>query len=276
MRMAKNNSEAIEQARNIIERQLGRMVGLVDDLLDLSRISWGQVPLRMERIELAAVIQSAVETSRPVIEAGGHKLTIDMPSGPILVNADEARLAQVFANLLNNAAKYIERNGHIRLTVERCGPKIVVGVKDHGVGIPAQMLTRVFDMFTQWIVRLSGRKEDWVSVSTSSSDWWSFTAVLSKPEVKARHGQRVCRDSASGAFTRAASKRSALGGIGWRHHATSYPGRGRQLRLGRQPGDDVGAHGQRRAGDSRWVRSPCVRARLSPRCDSAGNCNARA
>ncbi len=149
MRIAKNDSQAIEQAGSIMERQLRRMVRLTDDLLDLSRISRGQVPLHVERIELQAVVQSAVETSRPMIAEAGHELTLDMPSSPILVNADEARLAQVFANLLNNAAKYTERNGHIRLKVERCGGKNVVTVKDNGVGIPAPMLARVFEMFTQ-------------------------------------------------------------------------------------------------------------------------------
>ncbi len=149
MQMAKNDSEATEQARSIMERQLGRMVRITEDLLDVSRISRGQVPLHVERIELQAVIRSAVETSRPIIAEAGHELTIDMPSRPLLVNADEGRLTQVFANLLNNAAKYTERNGHIRLKVERCGGKNVVMVKDTGVGIPAQMLSRVFDMFIQ-------------------------------------------------------------------------------------------------------------------------------
>jgi PAS domain S-box-containing protein len=149
LRMAKNDSEAIEEARSIMERQVGRMVRITDDLLDVSRISRGHVLLHVERIELQTAIRNAVETSQPAIQDGGHQLTVDMPSEPVLVNADEARLAQVFANLLNNAAKYTERNGHIRLKVERRGAKNVVTVKDSGVGIPAQMLTRVFEMFTQ-------------------------------------------------------------------------------------------------------------------------------
>jgi signal transduction histidine kinase len=94
MRKANNNSQAIEQAGNIMQRQLGRMVRLTDDLLDVSRISRGQVPLHVGRIELQAVIRSAVETSRPIIEEGGHELTVDMPSRPILVNADDGRLTR--------------------------------------------------------------------------------------------------------------------------------------------------------------------------------------
>ena len=149
MRLAQGDQESIEQVRTMMERQLEQMVHLVDDLLDLSRISRGKIELRKERIELAKIIQQAVETSRPAIEQAGHELTIDVPTSPIYVDADLTRLAQVFSNLLNNAAKYTERGGRVRLTIQQRANEAVVSVKDSGVGIPIHMLPNVFDMFTQ-------------------------------------------------------------------------------------------------------------------------------
>ena len=149
LRLAGDHREIAEQARATMERQVQQMVRLIDDLLDLSRISLGKVELRRERVDLAAVVQSAVEISRPVIEQSGHELTLSLPPEPVPLEADVTRLAQVLANLLNNAAKYTERGGHIRLAVERRGGEVAVSVEDDGVGIPAPMLPRVFEMFTQ-------------------------------------------------------------------------------------------------------------------------------
>ena len=141
--------DAREQARSLMERQLGQMVRLVDDLMDVSRITRGKVELRKERVQLSAVVGSAVETSRPLIEQMGHELTVRLPKHPVVVDADPTRLAQVFANLLNNAAKYSDRGGHIWLTAERQGSDVVVSVKDTGIGIPPDKLTSIFDMFSQ-------------------------------------------------------------------------------------------------------------------------------
>jgi PAS domain S-box-containing protein len=149
MKLTRNNSEAFEQTRAMMERQLGQMVRLIDDLLDMSRISQGKIELKKERVELAKVVQQAVETSRPLIESSGHELTINVPPQPIFVDADVTRLAQVLANLLNNAAKYTPRGGRVTLTVERQGSDAVVSVRDTGVGSPAHMLPKVFEMFTQ-------------------------------------------------------------------------------------------------------------------------------
>jgi CheY-like chemotaxis protein len=118
-------------------------------LLDLSRISRGKIELRKERVELAKIVQHAVETSRPAIEQAEHELTIDVPSSRVYVDADVTRLAQVFSNLLNNAAKYTERGGRIGLTVQQQGGEVMVSVRDSGIGIPAEMLPHVFDIFTQ-------------------------------------------------------------------------------------------------------------------------------
>ena len=149
MKLAGNDSAAVEQARAMMERQVGHMVRLIDDLLDLSRISQGQLQLRRERVELAVVMRNAVETSQPLIEQMGHALSLVMPTVPIYLDGDMTRLAQVISNLLNNAAKYTERGGSIRLCAEQLGSEIVVIVEDNGVGIPAHMLSDIFDIFTQ-------------------------------------------------------------------------------------------------------------------------------
>jgi PAS domain S-box-containing protein len=149
VRLVGDDRAAVEQARTVMERQLHQLVRMIDDLLDVSRITRNKLRLRKERLELAKAVQGAVETSRPLIEAAGHELTVTLPAEPILVDADLTRLAQVFSNLLNNAAKYTERGGHIWLTVEREGSDAVVTVRDTGVGIPAEHLPHVFEMFSQ-------------------------------------------------------------------------------------------------------------------------------
>jgi signal transduction histidine kinase len=111
----------LEWARAVIDREMQQMTRLVDDLIDVSRITRGTLELRKERVGLARVLQGAVETSRPLIDGSGHELTVALPSDPVYLNADLTRLAQVFSNLLNNAAKYSERGGGISLTAERQG-----------------------------------------------------------------------------------------------------------------------------------------------------------
>jgi signal transduction histidine kinase len=139
----------IQAYRKMIERQVNHLVRLVDDLLDVSRISRGKIELRRDRVRLAEVIQNAVETSGPLIAANKHELTVSVPAGPLEVLGDGIRLTQVLANLLNNAAKYTPAGGHIFLAVEAEGKEAVVRVRDDGVGIPGVMLGKVFDMFTQ-------------------------------------------------------------------------------------------------------------------------------
>ena len=142
--------ETLESARHIIERQLRQMIHLVDDLLDISRITQGKIDLRPERIDMLTVLQNAVETSRPLIDARRHELTLKLPPADALtVRADATRLVQVIANLLNNAAKYTPEGGRIVLGAWREAGHAVVTVEDSGLGIPAPMLPRVFDMFAQ-------------------------------------------------------------------------------------------------------------------------------
>ena len=149
IKLGRGNAQTVEAARTLMERQLGHMVRLVDDLLDVSRISLGKVELKKERVELAAVVQSALETSGPLIEQMDHDLSVAVPQEPIYVDGDMTRLSQVLSNLLNNSAKYTARGGRIRLSVEREGREAVITVEDSGVGIPGPMLPKVFEMFTQ-------------------------------------------------------------------------------------------------------------------------------
>ena len=149
MKLASGNGPVIEQARSMIERQLEQMVRLVDDLLDVSRITRNKLELRKEPVSLAAAVQGAVEASQPLVAAMGHELTVSLPPQPVALEADPVRLTQVFLNLLNNAAKYTPRGGRISLTAERQGGEIVVAVRDSGIGIPAEMLPRIFEPFTQ-------------------------------------------------------------------------------------------------------------------------------
>ncbi len=140
---------ALQNAREIIDRQVRHLVRLVDDLLDVSRISSGKISLRKERVSLALIVTNAVESSRPLIESGNHQLTVTLPSEPVYLDADLTRLAQVLQNLLNNAAKYTMPGGKIGLHAEFDGRLVAIRVVDSGIGIPHDMLARVFDLFTQ-------------------------------------------------------------------------------------------------------------------------------
>jgi signal transduction histidine kinase/CheY-like chemotaxis protein len=136
-------------AGEVIDRQVAHLARLVDDLLDVSRITRGKVRLKTDAVELAEVLERAVELSRPLIQARRHELVESLPPAPVWLEADPARLAQVVANLLNNAAKYTDERGRIVLSAAREGGEAVVRVRDTGVGIPAEMLPRVFDLFAQ-------------------------------------------------------------------------------------------------------------------------------
>ncbi len=147
--LAGDSKSVSQQILTMMERQLKQMVRLVDDLMDVSRISTGKVELRKEIVSLASIVNNAVETSNPLIEQMRHKLTIQVPESTILVNVDAIRLSQVIMNLLNNAAKYSEPGGHIQLTSERIGGDVVVSVRDTGIGITTDQIPHLFDMFSQ-------------------------------------------------------------------------------------------------------------------------------
>lgn len=148
LRMSRDDAAA-EQLCEMMERQVSHLVRLVDDLLEVSRITRGKVELRAEPIEIAAVVRSAVETSRPLIDAAHHQLAIALPPEPLIVEGDPVRLTQIVANLLNNAAKYMENGGQIWLSIKPVADEVQISVRDSGVGIAADMLPHIFNMFTQ-------------------------------------------------------------------------------------------------------------------------------
>jgi signal transduction histidine kinase/ActR/RegA family two-component response regulator len=156
-------SQPVDAAMDVLDRQVGQMVRLVDDLLDVARISRGKMVLRKERVELSSVVHHVVEAVLPLCESSDQQLTVTLPQEPVYLNADPTRLAQIVGNLLNNACKFSDRGGHIWLTVERTEESagdtvntssglpanVVIRVRDTGVGIAADQRSRIFDMFTQ-------------------------------------------------------------------------------------------------------------------------------
>ncbi len=139
----------LESMREVIERQATHMARLVDELLDVSRIATGKLSLQLKTMDLTTVVNGAIEVARSIIDLHGHQLDVVMPSHPILLKGDEVRLTQVFANLLTNAAKYTEPGGNIRIVSEADGDLLRVHVDDTGIGIPKEMLSRVFGLFAQ-------------------------------------------------------------------------------------------------------------------------------
>ncbi len=149
LRLESQSSPEMSWPLGVIDRQTRQMTRLIDDLLEVSRITRNRLELRKERVDLANVVQVAVETCLPLIKERGQRLSISLPADPIPLDADVARLAQVFSNLLNNAAKYSAKGAQIWLSAERRGSEVFVTVKDEGLGISADMLPKVFEMFTQ-------------------------------------------------------------------------------------------------------------------------------
>jgi PAS domain S-box-containing protein len=149
MKRTVGDGDLLQQARGTMERQLSQLVRLVDDLLDVSRITRNKLELRAERLELASVLHHAVETCRPLAESLKHEVSVTWLPEPVYVHGDPVRLAQVFSNLLNNGCKFTEPGGRIWVSAERQGSDVLVSVKDTGIGIPPAMLPRIFDLFTQ-------------------------------------------------------------------------------------------------------------------------------
>ena len=149
LRQMKTDDPIIEQAANIIDRQVGVMVRLVDDLLDISRITKGKLRLTKEQVDLRVVVNRAAESARPLMDARKHDFSAALPIEPIWVEADPARMEQVVVNLLNNAAKYTETGGLIRMSVEQEAAEAVIRVRDNGVGIAPELLPHIFVLFTQ-------------------------------------------------------------------------------------------------------------------------------
>ena len=149
MRLKGDNAATVARVREMMERQVSHMVHLIDDLLDIARISGGKLELKKERADLRSVLSSAIETSLPLIESGRHTLSVDLPEKPVMADVDVTRIAQVVANLLNNAAKYTPAGGRIGLSAQVDDWEAVIAVSDNGIGIPQDALGSVFEMFSQ-------------------------------------------------------------------------------------------------------------------------------
>jgi PAS domain S-box-containing protein len=184
LKMPRVDATTAERVREMMERQVHHLVRLVDDLLDVSRVMRGKIELRKEAIELATVVARAVETAQPLIEAQGHELVVTLPPESLPVEADPVRLTQVVGNLLTNAAKYTEANGHIWLTVQREGGEVILRVRDDGIGIAPDMLPHIFELFVQ---------AD--HASTRSQGGLGIGLTLVKNLVKMHHGTVEARSA---------------------------------------------------------------------------------
>jgi signal transduction histidine kinase/DNA-binding response OmpR family regulator len=149
LRLKNSKVPDVMESCAIFDRQVTHLVRLVDDLLDVSRITQGKIRLQFESVDLAELLKAAVETSRPLIDLRQHQLRVTYPDQTVRIHADPTRLGQVFTNLLNNAAKYTESGGHIKIHAEMVGQEAVIRIRDSGIGIPADMLNSVFELFTQ-------------------------------------------------------------------------------------------------------------------------------
>jgi signal transduction histidine kinase len=248
---ANGDSEILKRAHDTIERQLDQMIRLVDDLLDWNRITHDRLELRRSEVELSSVIQQAVEVAHPLIDAASQRLILDLPSEPIYLNADRARLAQVFGNLLNNSSKYTGPEGTISLTAKRIDGEVLVAVKDNGAGIPQDKLDSIFDMFMQ-VDRTSEQSQAGLGIGLTlvkrltemhggsiearsdgegqGSEFIVRLPILSKPDLLS-----------------ARDRGRAVSG-------TSYPNRRRQPRLRRFSVDAVGDHWKQDLHGARWRR----------------------
>jgi PAS domain S-box-containing protein len=147
--VAHSDRDTFKRATEMMSRQLAQMVRLIDDLLDVSRISRGKLRLRMEHVELASIVHQAVETCRPLADSSEHQLTVVLPTEPVYLRADPIRLSQVLSNLLNNSCKFTERGGRITLSAVRQGSDVVISVEDNGIGIAPEKTEGIFEMFAQ-------------------------------------------------------------------------------------------------------------------------------
>ena len=149
LELSADDRQAVDDIRSMMRRQTQHMVRLIDDLLDVSRITRGKLELRRSQVELADVVRNAIEATRPLMDEARHQLIVHLPNKDLLLYADANRLTQILTNLLNNAAKYTPREGRIELTAEHTGSEVIVTVSDSGIGIPNEKIDCVFDMFAQ-------------------------------------------------------------------------------------------------------------------------------
>jgi signal transduction histidine kinase/ActR/RegA family two-component response regulator len=190
MRRAGGDAALSERALAILERQVRQLVRLTDDLLDISRITRNRIELRLERFDLRTAIRSAIETIEPLSDAAGHALTLDLPDDPLWVRADFTRLAQAFANLLNNAVKYTDRGGRIAVSAAAEAGQAVVTLTDTGIGIDPSLLPGIFEMFVQ-IEQGSGRVRSGLGIGLA----------LTRRLIELHDGEIDARSAGAGAGT---------------------------------------------------------------------------
>ena len=278
MRLREPSDESIVWARDVIARQTAQLTRLVDDLLDVSRITLGKITLNRSALDLRPIVAQAVEAVQPLLTARHHHLAIDMSAEPLPIRGDGARLTQIISNLLNNAARFTADGGHIVLAARREGARVVLSVKDDGVGIPPDMRERVFDMFTQ-IEWPGQRKQDGLGIGLA----------LVKRLVEMHDGDIEARSAGAGRGSELvvrlpiAEDDRTIGDAaapGARRRARTAagadPGRRRQRRRGRDPVASAAACGPRGAGGARRPVGAGGRAGDEPRGRVARHRPARA
>lgn len=149
LQLTRGDALSADRVHDMMERQVNQLVRLVDDLLEISRITTGKIELRPELVDIRAVVRNAIETSRPLIDSGGHRFEVQLPDSPLFVEGDPVRLSQIIANLLNNAAKYTKPGGKIKVNVSQYDQKVMISVRDNGIGISPELLPHVLEMFIQ-------------------------------------------------------------------------------------------------------------------------------
>lgn len=184
MRKASNDATSMAQLREMMERQLGQLVRLVNDLLDVARVTSGQMMLRKERVALQEILQSALEASEPLRMTAKNSLTLNLPAEPLHLEADPTRLTQVFTNILNNAAQYSAAGGPITVHVESDDSTVRIDIVDSGVGIACEALNRIFDMFTQVGRDSKGHTQVWVWDLISLAGWSRCMMDSSRHQAK--------------------------------------------------------------------------------------------
>ncbi|HUN25975.1 MAG TPA: response regulator [Steroidobacteraceae bacterium] len=208
MRIAEGDYATAAAARAIIERQLKHLVHLIDDVVDVTRVTRGKLELRCEPVELARILELAIETNRPLLESKQQHVTLELASSGLVVQADSRRLAQVFSNLLNNAAKYSSPHAEIRIRTVREGPEAVVTVADSGIGIEGALLGRIFHLFAA---------HQWPQASPHNGLGVGLTLVRRLVEL---HGGTVCAASAGPGKGSCFTVRLALRQSGLSQHAS--------------------------------------------------------
>jgi signal transduction histidine kinase len=232
-----------QQVGEVMERQLGHLVRLVEDLMDVSRITRGKVELRREPVALSVAVSRALEAARPLLEERQHALEVALPPEEVTLDADPAWLEQILSNLLTNAAKYTPPGGHVRLSANREGAQAVVRVRDDGIGIRREMMPRLFEMFQQ-ADRVPGRvSEAGHRPEPGAEPGRNARRIGDRLERGPGQGQRVRRPLAGPAALGGAGEDGGGSGQGPRRPAAARPDHGRQRGLGGEHGDADAADG---------------------------------